>query len=87
MAATATDFRSLQGPQSLLDSKYKEPTSELEPLTSSLYECAVRRCGGVQGVAKPAYLGGFLVSGLLSVAPYCVRSGIRLVSGRATATV
>jgi hypothetical protein len=38
MAATATDFRSLQGPQSLLDSKYKESTSGLEPLICSSYE-------------------------------------------------
>ena len=38
MAATATDFRSLQGPQSLLDRKYKEPTSGLEPLICSNYE-------------------------------------------------
>jgi hypothetical protein len=30
------------------------------------------RCRGVHGVANPACLGGFLVSGLLGVAPYCV---------------
>ena len=30
--------------------------------------------------ANPAYLQGFLFSGLLSVAPYCVPGGIRLVS-------
>jgi hypothetical protein len=34
----------------------------------------------VQGVANPAYLGDFLRSGLLRVAPYCVPGGIRLVS-------
>src|SRR5215218_1146145 len=37
-------------------------------------------CRGVQGIANPAFLGGFLCSGLLRVAPYCVRSGIRVVS-------
>jgi hypothetical protein len=34
-------------------------------------------CRGVQGLANPAYLGDFLCSGLLRVAPYCVPSGIR----------
>src|SRR5215208_8415508 len=38
------------------------------------------RCRGMQGVAEPPYLGGFLFSGLLSVAPYCVPGGIRVVS-------
>jgi hypothetical protein len=38
------------------------------------------RCRGVQGVAKPAFLGGFLCCGLLRVAPYCAPSGIRVVS-------
>jgi hypothetical protein len=37
--------------------------------------------------ANPAYLKGLLFSGLLRVAPYCVLGGIRVVSGRATATV
>src|ERR671917_972622 len=44
-------------------------------------------CGGLLGVANPAFLGWFLCSGLLSVAPYCAPGGIRVVSGRATATV
>src|SRR5918995_5645270 len=44
-------------------------------------------CRGLHGFANTAYLEGFPFSGLLSVAPYCVPSGIRLVSGRATATV
>src|SRR5215204_5067994 len=35
---------------------------------------------GVQGVAIPAYLEGFPFPALLSVAPYCVRGGIRVVS-------
>jgi hypothetical protein len=34
----------------------------------------------MQGVANAAYLEGFPFSGLLSVAPYCVPGGIRLVS-------
>jgi len=34
----------------------------------------------LQEVAKPAYLGGFLCSGLLRVAPYCVPGGVRVVS-------
>ena len=38
------------------------------------------RCGGLQGLAKPLYLGGFLCSGLLRVAPYCVPGGVRVVS-------
>ena len=38
----------------------------------------------MQGVANPAYLEGFPFSGLLSVAPYCVPGGIRVVSGRVT---
>jgi hypothetical protein len=46
----------------------------------SSYECAVRRCRGLQRLANPAYLGGFLFSGLLRVAPYCVPGGIRVVS-------
>jgi hypothetical protein len=45
------------------------------------------RCRGVQGIANAAYLKGFPFSVLLRVAPYCVPSGIRAVSGRATATV
>jgi hypothetical protein len=40
-------------------------------------------CSGVQGIANAAYLGGFLCSGLLRVAPYCVPSGIRVVSTEA----
>ena len=44
-------------------------------------------CGGLHGFANTAYLEGFPFSGLLSVAPYCAAGGIRLVSGRATATV
>jgi len=32
----------------------------------------------LQGLAKPAYLGGFLCSGLLRVAPYCAPGGIRV---------
>src|SRR5215203_1704575 len=31
-------------------------------------------------VAKPAYLGRFLFSGLVSVAGHCARSGVRVVS-------
>jgi hypothetical protein len=39
------------------------------------------RCRGVQVVAESAFLGRFLFSGLQSVAPYCVRGGVRVVSG------
>src|ERR671921_2185876 len=38
------------------------------------------RCRGVQGIAEPAYLEGFLFSGLLGVAPYCVPGGVSVVS-------
>ncbi len=38
------------------------------------------RCRGLQRLVNPAYLGGFLCSGLLRVAPYCVPGGIRVVS-------
>jgi hypothetical protein len=38
------------------------------------------RCRGVQGIANPPYLSGFLFSGLLRVAPNCVPGGIRMVS-------
>ena len=38
------------------------------------------RCSGVQRIANDAYLGDFLFSGLLRVAPYCVPGGIRVVS-------
>ena len=41
----------------------------------------------MQGIANATYLEGFRFSGLLRVAPYCVPGGIRVVSGRATATV
>jgi hypothetical protein len=34
----------------------------------------------LQGVANPVYVRRFLFSRLLSVAPYCVPSGIRVVS-------
>lgn len=34
-------------------------------------------------VAKPAYLGRFLFSGLVSVAGHCARSGVRVVSASA----
>jgi hypothetical protein len=43
------------------------------------------RCRGVHGIANAAYLVGFLCSGLLRVAPYCVPGGITLVSGRGLA--
>src|SRR5215203_5406818 len=59
----------------------KEPTSGLEPLTCSSYECAVRRCRGLHRLANSAYLSLFLFSTLLRVAPYCVPGGIRVVSG------
>src|SRR5215218_9188011 len=45
------------------------------------------RCRGVQRIANAAYLEEFPFPALLSVAPYCVPGGIRMVSGRATATV
>src|SRR5919112_662850 len=45
------------------------------------------RCRGVQRIANAAYLEGFPFPALLRVAPYCVPGGIRVVSGRATATV
>jgi hypothetical protein len=39
------------------------------------------RCWGVQWVANPAFLSGFLCSALLCVAPYCVPGSVRVVSG------
>ena len=38
------------------------------------------RYRGLHGLADAAYLEGFPFSGLLSVAPYCVPGGIRVVS-------
>jgi hypothetical protein len=38
------------------------------------------RCKGLHGLAKTAYLAGFLCSELQRVAPYCVPGGIRVVS-------
>jgi hypothetical protein len=48
----------------------------------SSYECAVRRCRGLQGLAKPAFLSSSLCTGLLDVAPYCAPGGVRVVSYR-----
>src|SRR5215204_5149634 len=45
------------------------------------------RCRGVQGIANAAYLEGFPFPAILSVAPYCVPGGIRVVSARAITTV
>jgi hypothetical protein len=46
------------------------------------------RCRGLQRLAKPLCIGGFLCSGLQAVAPYCVPGGVRVVSGgRATAPI
>src|SRR5215208_3051859 len=58
----------------------REPPSGLEPLTPAHYECAVSSCRGVQGLANPAYLSRFPFSALPCVAPYCVPSGVRVVS-------
>src|SRR5215208_6536243 len=63
-----------------------EPTSGLEPLSCSL-RVITHALQGLHRFANPAYLGGFLFSGLLRVAPYCAPGGIRLVSGRATRKV
>jgi hypothetical protein len=41
------------------------------------------RCRDVQGFANAAFLGGFLCSGLLRVAPYRVPSGVKVVSASA----
>ncbi len=38
------------------------------------------RCRGLHGVANPAFPEGFPFSGLLSIAPYCVPGGVRVVS-------
>ena len=61
--------------------KNKEPTSGLEPLTCSSYECAVRRCRDLQGFANPLYLSRILFSAFPHVAGYCAPGGIRVVSG------
>jgi hypothetical protein len=57
--------------------KNEEPTSGLEPLTYPLYECAVMGCWGLQRLAKPAYIKGYLFSVLPSIAGYCVRVRVR----------
>src|SRR5215210_1311502 len=38
------------------------------------------RCRGLQRLANPPYLGRFVISGLLSVALYCIPGGVRVVS-------
>jgi hypothetical protein len=70
-----------KGSEAVQHAPMREPTSGLEPLTSSHYEGSITRCRDVQGVAKPAFLSCFLCSALLRVAPYCVPGGIRVVSG------
>jgi hypothetical protein len=59
--------------------KNREPTSGLEPLT-----CSLRVIGhvlqGCAGDCKCRIFKRFPFSGLLSVAPYCVPGGIRVVS-------
>jgi hypothetical protein len=55
----------------------EEPTSGLEPLYCSLRVITQ----ALQGYANLAYLSGFSFPALLSVAPYCVPGGIRVVSG------
>src|SRR5215204_6303145 len=44
-------------------------------------------CRGLHGAAIAAFPSGFLCCALPYVAPYCAAGGIRVVSGRATATV
>jgi hypothetical protein len=39
-------------------------------------------CRGLPELANPAYLSGFVFSGLLRVAPYCAPGGVRVVSNR-----
>src|SRR5215207_1775451 len=58
----------------------EEPTSGLELLCCSSYECAVRRCRGLPRVAKPVYLSRILFPVLLHVALYCAPGGVRVVS-------
>src|SRR5829696_2440396 len=59
--------------------EHREPTSGLE-----LLSCSLRVIGqalqGCAGGANPVYLSDFLCPGLLSVAPYCVPGGSRVVS-------
>ena len=59
--------------------------------TRTAYPCSLRvitqALQGVQRLANPAYLGGFLCSGFLRVAPYCAPGGIRVVSRGATDTL
>ena len=38
------------------------------------------RCRGLLEIAIPLFLGGFLCSGLLHIAPYCAPGGIRVIS-------
>jgi len=60
--------------------KNKEPTSGLEPLTPAPASSDQSGVAGVHRSANPPYIRSFLFSGLLRVAPYCVRSGVRVVS-------
>ena len=57
-----------------------EPTSGLEPLSSSHYELEFMRCRGLHRFAIPPYLGRFPFCVLPCVAPYCVPGGVRVVS-------
>src|SRR5919107_1069221 len=66
-----------------LDKLIGEPTNGLKPLTPAHYECAVSGCWGLQELANPVYLKGFLCSALPCIAPYCVPGGIRVVSASA----
>jgi hypothetical protein len=57
-----------------------ERTRTADLLITSVRSVVAERCRGLHGLAIAAYISRFAFSGLLSVAPYCVPGGIRLVS-------
>jgi hypothetical protein len=59
---------------------HSEPTSGLEPLTCSSYECAVSGCWALQRFANTAYVSGSLFPRLLGIAEHCVRVRVKLGS-------
>ena len=61
----------------LIKEESREPTSGLEPLTRSHYECAVSGCWALHEFAKPACLKGFQFCRLPGIAGCCVRVRVK----------
>src|SRR5215211_251279 len=60
--------------------KSKEPTSGLEPLTSSHYERSVRRCRGVAQPCNPRIFRPVSLPWIVLCCTYCVPGGARVGS-------